>query len=109
MYSKLTPYASPPPLRSSLLKSPSDAVPPTDDLKGLESELKILRQKLIERSKKASDDMRTIEESMRRMKEIEKGKAKSIEKVKRERDCTCFLPLRVPVFSLVALFYLYPT
>ncbi|PBK64589.1 hypothetical protein ARMSODRAFT_962122 [Armillaria solidipes] len=88
MYSKLTPYASPPPLRSSLLKSPSDAVPPTDDLKGLESELKILRQKLIERSKKASDDMRTIEESMRRMKEIEKGKAKSIEKVKRERDFT---------------------
>lgn len=94
MAAKLSPYHPPAPIRSSLLKNPPDAVPPTDELDLLHAELKAMKQRTFERSKKAGEDLRTIEESMRRMKEREKGKAKATEKVKRERDCTCILTIR---------------
>ncbi|KAH7928155.1 hypothetical protein BV22DRAFT_1030975 [Leucogyrophana mollusca] len=88
MSSKLFPYTPPAPARSGLLKNPPEAVPPTDELESLQSELQILRQKSLERAKKAGEDLKTIEESMRRIKEREKGKAKAIEKIKRERAFT---------------------
>jgi transcriptional adapter 3 len=87
MLTKVSSFALPPLTRSALFKSPSDAVPPTEELKILHDELKILRQKSAERAKKAGDDLRTIEESMKRMKEKEKGKGKAVDKIKRERDC----------------------
>jgi hypothetical protein len=90
MSSILSPYSSSPPLLSSLFKEPPEAVPPTDDLEALQNELKILKQKTLERAKKAGNDLKTIEESIRRLKEKEKGKAKAVEKVKRERACTYF-------------------
>lgn len=46
-----------------------------------------LRQRNLERAKKAGDDLRAIQESMRRLKEKEKGKAKAVDKSKRERGC----------------------
>lgn len=95
MYTKLTAYPSPPPLRSNLLRNTPEVLPPVSELKLLENELQTLRAKLKERGRKAGADIKVIEESMRRMKEGEKGKAKAVEKVKRERDCTCILPLRV--------------
>ncbi|KAG1865380.1 histone acetyltransferases subunit 3-domain-containing protein [Suillus subluteus] len=88
MSSKLLHYPSPIPTRSPLFKSPSETVPPTDELETLQAELRFLRQKSLERAKRAGEDLRTIEESMRRIKEREKGKAKAVEKVKRERPFT---------------------
>ncbi|KAJ6630274.1 histone acetyltransferases subunit 3-domain-containing protein [Mycena sp. CBHHK59/15] len=89
MASKLAPYSRPQsPIRSILFKGPPDAVPATEELESLHEELKLLKMKTLERAKKAGEDLKTIEESMRRMKEREKGKAKAIEKVKRERDYT---------------------
>lgn len=88
MSSKLFPYSVPSINRSALLKNPSDTVPPTDDLDALHNELKLLRQKSMERAKKAGEDLKTLEESMRRMKEKVKGKAKAVEKVNRERGFT---------------------
>ncbi|KAF9228852.1 hypothetical protein BS17DRAFT_840855 [Gyrodon lividus] len=85
MSSKLAPYPLPSVVRSSLLKNPSEAVPPLDELDLLHSELKLLRQKSLERAKKAGEDLKTIEESMRRAKEKVKGKAKAIERANRER------------------------
>ena len=90
MSSGVTPYAFPPTIRSSLLKNPTDAVPPTDDLEALQQELRALRQKTLERIKKAGDDIIAIQESFKRLKEKEKGKGKAVEKVKKERDCTCY-------------------
>ncbi|KAJ3524687.1 hypothetical protein NM688_g8518 [Phlebia brevispora] len=75
-------------MRSTLLRSPSDAIPPVDELEALQAELKVLRQRVLERAKKAGDDLRTIEESMRRLKEKEKGKGKAVDKVKKERGLT---------------------
>ena len=89
MSSGVTPYASPIPIRSSLFRSPPDAIPPVDELEALQNELKLLKQRTLERAKKAGDDLKTIEESMRRLKEKEKGKGKAIDKVKKERGCTC--------------------
>jgi transcriptional adapter 3 len=86
----LSQYGSPPPIRSALFKNPPDAVPPTDDLKTLHEELKMLKQKTLERAKKAGEDLRTIEESMKRMKEREKGKGKAVEKTTNERECGLF-------------------
>ena len=86
MTTKLSPYAPPPPLRSALIKNVTDAIPPIDELEQLQAELKLIKQRTLERAKKAGEDMKTIEESMRRMKEKEKGKARAIDKVKRERD-----------------------
>jgi transcriptional adapter 3 len=87
MLPKLSSYGPPPIIRSSLLKSPPDAVPPTDELETLHAELRMLKQRSLERAKKAGEDLRAIEESMKRMKEREKGKGKAVDKVKRERDC----------------------
>ncbi|KAL4244167.1 NGG1 family protein [Abortiporus biennis] len=88
MSSVVSLYPPPPPIRSYLLKNPSEAIPPTEELEALHAELKMLREKTLERARKAGDDLRAIEESMRRMKEKEKGKAKALEKVKKERGFT---------------------
>lgn len=93
MSSKLLPFTQPTSARSLLFKNPPETVPPTDELESLQAELKVLRQKSWERAKKAGEDLKTIEESMKRIKEREKGKAKAVEKVKRERGCTYFCPI----------------
>jgi len=90
MASRLSSFNLPQQITSSLLKNPPDAVPPTDELDRLYSELKAARQRAVDRSRKADEDLRTIEESMRRMTEKEKGKSRAIEKVKHERDCAYF-------------------
>ncbi|KAJ7144983.1 histone acetyltransferases subunit 3-domain-containing protein [Mycena crocata] len=87
--SKLVPFVRPQsPIRSVLFKVPPDGVPATEELEALHEELKQLKVKTLERARKAGEDWKTISESMRRMKEREKGKAKQIEKVKPERDYT---------------------
>ncbi|KAF8437558.1 histone acetyltransferases subunit 3-domain-containing protein [Boletus edulis BED1] len=91
MSSKLQPYTLPSVARSSLFKNQPDAVPSIDELESLHSELKLLRQKTLERAKKAGDDLKTIEESMRRAREKVKGKAKAIDRVNRERGFTPLL------------------
>ncbi|KAH7890086.1 histone acetyltransferases subunit 3-domain-containing protein [Phlebopus sp. FC_14] len=91
MSSKLFPYSPPGAVRSTLLKNQSETVPPTDELELLHSELKSLRLKSLERAKKAGEDLKTIEESMRRMKEKVKGKAKAIDRENREQGFTPFL------------------
>ncbi|KAL4065158.1 histone acetyltransferases subunit 3-domain-containing protein [Scleroderma citrinum] len=88
MSSKLISYTPPTAIRSPLFKNPPDTVPPTDDLESLHNELKLLRQKSLERVKKAGEDLKTLDESMRRMKEKLKGKAKAMDKVNRERGFT---------------------
>ncbi|KAI9453739.1 hypothetical protein F5148DRAFT_985423 [Russula earlei] len=72
------------PFRSQIVKNAPDAVPQTEELEALQADLNELRQQILERAKKADDDLRTIEESMRRLKEKEKGKAKAVEKMRRE-------------------------
>ena len=89
MSSNLKHYLVPLQIHSSLLKAQPDAVPPTEELDALQNELKSAKAKTLERARKAGDDLRTIEESMRKLKEREKGKAKAIDKVKKERGCTC--------------------
>ncbi|TFY73039.1 hypothetical protein EWM64_g10973, partial [Hericium alpestre] len=96
MSSLLKPYPPPANTRSAIVKNPPDTVPPTDDLEMLHWELKELRQRSLERARKAGEDLKVIEESMRRLKEKEKGKAKAVEKVKRERGFTP-LPLEPEV------------
>ncbi|KAG0692384.1 histone acetyltransferases subunit 3-domain-containing protein [Suillus ampliporus] len=71
----------PTPARSPLFRNTSDTVPPTDELEALQAELKLLRHKSLERAKKAGEDLKTIEESWRRIKEREKGKAKAVREV----------------------------
>lgn len=87
MTSAVAQYNSPVPFRSYLLTNPSETIPPTEDLEALHAELKLLQAKTQERAKKAAEDIRTIDESMKRMREKEKGKLKALEKIKRERGC----------------------
>lgn len=104
MSPKLVPYLSPPIIRSAILNNTPDNVPPTDELEALHAELKTLKQNSLERARKAKEDLKTIEESMRRMKEKEKGKARATDKVKRERDCESILAIFMyPNFSLVSV------
>ena len=91
MAAKLSSFCSHPSILSPLLKKAPDTVPPTDELEKLQDELKLAKEKALERSKKANDDLKTIEESIRRMTEREKGKFKANDKIKRERDCTYML------------------
>ena len=85
MSSRITNYQTPPPIRSSLVKSPTDAIPPIDELEALQSELKLLRQRTVERGRKAEQDIILLQESFKRIKEKEKGKGKAVEKFKKER------------------------
>jgi len=85
MSSSLTQFQPAHPFRSQIVKNTPDAVPPTEELEALQADLAELRQHILERAKKADDDLRTIEESMRRLKEREKGKAKVVEN--RRREC----------------------
>jgi transcriptional adapter 3 len=80
-----TRYTSPP-LLSELLKSLPDSAPSTNDLEILQDELKALQQRTLERARKAGNDIRLIEQSMRRIKEREKGKQKVTDRIKKERD-----------------------
>jgi transcriptional adapter 3 len=84
MSSLLAQYPQVHPFRHQTVKNTPDAVPPTEELEALQTDLIELRRHTWERAKKADDDLRTIEESMRRLKEREKGKAKVVEKMKRE-------------------------
>lgn len=79
-------FNPPPPIQSSLLRKAPDSIPPTPELEQLHDELQELKKISLARAKKAGDDLKAIEESMRRMKEKEKGKARAV--VKRERDYT---------------------
>jgi transcriptional adapter 3 len=84
MSSLLVQFPTVHPFRSQIVKSTPDTVPPTEELETLQTDLIELRRLTLERAKKADDDLRTIEESMRKLKEREKGKAKLVEKMKRE-------------------------
>jgi len=105
MSTRLAPYIQPPPLKSSLFKNPPDGVPPTEELEALQAELKALKQKSMDRAKKAGEDLKLLEESMRRMKEKEKGKQKAVEKVKKERDCM-FVSFVLIVQVLIEFFFI---
>lgn len=94
MSSKLPSYTLP---SHPLFKSQADTVPPVDELESLHSELQLLRQKSLERAKKAGDVLKTIEESMRRAREKAKGKAKAVDRANRERGCTSFHPVRATI------------
>ncbi|KAF5343538.1 hypothetical protein D9758_012935 [Tetrapyrgos nigripes] len=111
MSTRLALYGQPPPLRSSLFKNPPDGVPPIEELEALQAELKVLKQKSMDRAKKAGEDLKVLEESMRKMKEKEKGKQKAMEKVKRERDCTfvftSFVSVKVLIHSWSILYLLF--
>lgn len=91
MSSLVSQYLPPAEITSTLFKNPSDTIPPTEELEALHAELKSLREKTLERARKAGNDLKTIEESMRRLKEKEKGKARALEKVKKERACAYHL------------------
>ncbi|KAJ3853399.1 histone acetyltransferases subunit 3-domain-containing protein [Lentinula lateritia] len=90
MSSKLfTQYPLPTQLRSSLFKTPTDGVvPPIDELEALHAELKNLKARTMEKARRAGEDLKVLEEGMRRMKDrAKKGKEREgKEKVKRERD-----------------------
>ena len=102
MSSSVSPYAALPPIRSSLFHNPSDTLPPVDELDVLRLELEAFKAQSLERAKKAGDDIRTIEESMRRLKEKEKGKAKAIQKAERERGRAYYLTLHLLLCLLVS-------
>ena len=91
MSSKLSSFTLPGPIYSSLLKNPPDSLPSIDELERLQQELRAARKAAQERSRKANDDLKTIEDSMRRMTEKEKGKFKAVDKVKRERGCAYYV------------------
>ncbi|EKM56075.1 uncharacterized protein PHACADRAFT_196124 [Phanerochaete carnosa HHB-10118-sp] len=88
---RVTTYPPPPAIRSSLIKNPTDALPPIEDLETLQADLKLLKLKALERMKKAGDDLIAMQESFKRIKEREKGKGKAIEKIKKERGSTPLL------------------
>ncbi|EAU81851.2 hypothetical protein CC1G_06062 [Coprinopsis cinerea okayama7 len=90
MSSRLSPFEAPPSVRSSLLKNVPEmsSIPSLEEIEQLYSELKTLEAAAKKRTEKASKDLRTITDSMRRLKEKEKGKARAVDKVKRERDYT---------------------
>jgi transcriptional adapter 3 len=84
MSSSLVPYPSVHPFRSRIVKSTSNVIPPTEDLEVLRAELTKLLQDTLERARKADEDLRTIQESMRKLEEREESKAELVERTKRE-------------------------
>lgn len=77
------------PLRSQLLVAPPDPVPSVEELEATQAELKALKQRVLERARKAAGDLKIIENEMKKMRDLEKGKARALplHKVKREPSC----------------------
>ena len=98
MSSILSPYPSSPPLSSPLIEDPPDAILSIADLR---AELELLQQKAYERAKKAINNLKAIEECVRRMKE--KEKARAIEKSRKDTICACFC-IRFPTLSHVTVY-----
>ena len=84
MSQPLLPYAVPAKLQSPLLHESPDTIPPTDELEAVQNELKLLKQKSLERARKADGDLKAIEIAIKKLRAREKGKSK----VKREQSCT---------------------
>ena len=83
-----------PSLRSSLLVSPPEAVPSINELEATQQELAALKQRALERSAKAAKDLETIEQEMKKLRDMEKGKQRALAHplnreriVKREPSC----------------------
>lgn len=93
MSQQLAPYRPDvhPPLRNPLLVTPPETVPTVNDLEATQSELTALKRIALERAKKAVGDLKIIEHEMKKMRELEKGKARAVppQRVKRESSCAC--------------------
>lgn len=82
-----------PALRSALLLATPlpEVAPSVDELEAAQTELRHLKQQALERAKKAAGDLKIIENEMKKMREMEKGKARAlpaaVQKVKREPSC----------------------
>lgn len=80
-------------LRSALLLAPPEGIPSVDEIEATQTELKFLKQHALERARKAAGDLKIIENEMKKMREMEKGKARAlpsvVQKVKREPSCMC--------------------
>ncbi|KAH8114204.1 histone acetyltransferases subunit 3-domain-containing protein [Phellopilus nigrolimitatus] len=96
-----SPDSTHPPLRSPLLVMPPDAVPSVDELEATQAELKQIKQLTLERARKAAGDLRIIESEMKKMRDLEKGKARALppHKVKREPSYTPSLDQEERSFS----------
>lgn len=100
MSQPLVPYSpdAHPTLRNPLLVAPPDSVPTVDELEATQVELAALKRRALERAKKAAGDLKIIEHEMKRMREIEKGKAPAVSgmgglgknRIKRESSCAYF-------------------
>ncbi|KAL5512012.1 NGG1 [Sanghuangporus vaninii] len=88
----LSPYTPDvhPPLRNPLLAAPHESVPAIDELEATHAELAALKRRALERAKKAAGDLKIIEHEMKKMREMEKGKARALpqHRVKREQSYT---------------------
>ena len=84
-------------LRSALLLAPPEGIPTVEELEATQTELKQLKQHALERARKAAGDLKIIENEMKKMREMEKGKARALpnmlQKVKREPSCACCFAL----------------
>jgi hypothetical protein len=90
MASIVSPYSTPVPICSDIIKNPSESVPSTEDLEAAQLELRVLRQKSLEYVKKVGEDIKTLDESRRLIKEKEKQKGKRKEEKPKERGCGCY-------------------
>ena len=53
----VSPYDPLPTINSALLRNPPDAVPPTDELESLHAELKLLKERTLERAKQTCGEL----------------------------------------------------
>jgi len=99
MVHHFTPYPPAFTLRSQLFTQPPSAVPPVEDLLSLQEELNNLKNKSLARSRKAENDLKTLEGLLKKHKDKEKekvkGKAKDKVKVKREATGTVIFLLAI--------------
>jgi len=80
-------FEIPPIFQTPLVKNNTqDVIPSTDDLHALYAELTSRRQLFEGLEKKARSDIKLGEESMRRMREKDKGKSKATAQIKREHE-----------------------
>jgi hypothetical protein len=87
MPSKLSKHPAPPAPPSFLSAVQPETIPWTDELEFRLEALKKMKSKHSERAKYAVENLRASIEEISRIRERERGKAKAVEKVKRERDC----------------------
>lgn len=80
-------YPTPLPLRTTVVRKAPDLLPATEELEQAEAELRNLKRRSLDCARRVGEDLRALDESVRRIRERDRAKQRPVDRIKKERGC----------------------